>query len=120
MKVSALLCVSVAVLAVSSLSGVANAAAPARSSQKAPAFYTLTPDDPAAEKACKDKGGAVSTDQDGYKICKLAQACPVGGATTATKLDANDAAAAKKCQDACGTVSTGADGAQICTKPEGG
>ena len=117
MRIRSLVCMSVALLAASSWAARADAPA-SRAAQKAPAFYMLSPNDPAAEKACKDKGGTVSTDPDGYKICKP-RVCAAGGPTTATKLDASDAAAAKKCQDACGTVSTGADGAQVCTKPAG-
>lgn len=120
MKVSALLCASVAVFTVLSLGVGASAAAPSGSSQKAPAFFRLTQGDPAAEKACSDKGGTVSTDQDGYKICSLPRDCATpGGATRTAKLDTNDQAAAKKCRDACGVVSTDSDGAQVCTKPEG-
>lgn len=120
MKFSALLIASVAVFALGSVGDGALAAMPSAASQKAPSFYRLSPNDPAAEKACKDKGGAVTTDQDGYKICTMARACAApGGATSTTKLNAGDPAAAKKCQDACGVVSTDKDGAQVCTKPEG-
>ncbi len=120
MKVSALLCASAA-LAVSLSFGASYAAVPAGSqSQKGLNFYRLSAGDTAAEKACADKGGAVSTDQDGYKICTLPRSCPAGGATRSVKLDANDPAAAKRCQDACGTVSTDSAGAKVCTKPEGG
>ena len=119
MKVSALLCASVAVFAVGSLGGSAWGAVSSESSAKGPSFFRLTANDPAAEKACKDKGGAVSTDQDGYKICTLSHACPApGGATRTTKLNAGDPGDAKKCKDACGVVSTDKDGAQVCTKPE--
>lgn len=121
MKVSALLCASAA-LAVSLSFGASHAAVPASSSpaQKGPTYYRLSAGDTAAEKACADKGGTVSTDQDGYKMCSLPRSCPVGGATRSVKLDANDPAAAKKCQDACGTVSTDSAGAKVCTKPDGG
>jgi hypothetical protein len=115
MKVLALMCVSVAALALSS----ASADVPSAPSKKGPSFYRLAANDAAAEKACKDKGGAVSTDQDGYKICTLPRSCPApGGPTVTVRLDAGDAAAAKKCQDACGVVSMDR-GAQVCTKPEG-
>lgn len=121
MKISALLCTSVAVFGLSSFSDGARAAAPSPSSQKLPDFYRLTPDDPAAEKACTVKGGAVSTDQDGNKICTLPRGCTApGGAMRTTKLDGNDPAAAQKCKDGCGVVSTDKDGAQVCTKPDGG
>lgn len=121
MKLSALLYASVAVLALASFHDRARGAEPGSSSQKLPNFYRLTPDDPAAEKACTDKGGAVSTDEDGTKICTLARACAKpGGAATTAKLDGNDPAAAQKCKDACGVVSTDKDGAMVCTKPGGG
>lgn len=121
MKVSALLCASAA-LAVSLSFGLSHAAVPApgSASQKGPSYYRLGAGDTAAEKACVDKGGTVSTDQDGYKMCTLPRSCPAGGATRSVRLDANDPAAAKKCQDACGTVSTDNTGAKVCTKPEGG
>ncbi|MCE9521094.1 MAG: hypothetical protein K8S25_01520 [Alphaproteobacteria bacterium] len=120
MRVSALLCASVAVFTVSSFGGGAFGAVPGASADRGPSFFRLTANDPAAEQACKDKGGAVSTDQDGYKMCTIARACAApGGATRTTKLDANDPAAAKKCKDACGVVSTDKDGAQVCTKSDG-
>lgn len=115
MKVLALMCASVAALALSS----ASADVPGAPSKKGPNFYRLAANDAAAEKACKDQGGTVSTNQDGYKICTLPRSCPApGGPTVSVKLDANDASATKKCQDACGVVSTD-KGAQVCTKPEG-
>jgi hypothetical protein len=118
MKASLFLCASVAVLA-TTLVWTGARAAPGESSQKGLSFFRLA-DDPAAAKACTDKGGAVSTDQDGYKICTMPRSCPApGGATRSTKIDANDAAAAKRCQDTCGVVSTDASGAKVCTKPEG-
>ena len=121
MRVSALLFASVAVFALSSFADGACAAVPGASSQKLPDFYRLTPNDPAAEKACTDKGGAVATDEDGNKICKLARACAKpGGASQTAKLDNDDPAAAKTCKDACGVVSTDKDGALVCTKPAGG
>jgi hypothetical protein len=117
MKVSALLCASIAVFAMSS---VAHAAMPSEASGKsAPSFFRLSANDPAAEKACRDKGGAVSTDEDGYKVCTMPRSCSAGGPTRTVKLDVSDPAAAKKCQAACGTVSTDNTGAQVCTKPEG-
>jgi hypothetical protein len=119
MKVSALLCVSVAVFAVSSLGHDARAAVPSAASQKAPSSYRLG-SDPAAEKACEDKGGVVTTDQDGIKTCTLRVCAAAAGASTTTKLDANDPNAAKKCQDACGVVSKDDAGALVCKKPGGG
>lgn len=119
MKVSALLCVSVAIFAVSSLGDGARAAVPGAPSQKAPSSYRLDAD-PAAEKACADKGGVVTTDQDGIKTCTLRACAAAGGAATTTKLDANDPNAAKKCEDACGVVSKDDAGALVCKRPEGG
>jgi hypothetical protein len=119
MKVLALICALVAALVLFSLHDGARAEVTGVQSQKGPGFYRLTANDSAAEKACKDKSGTVSTDQDGYKICTLPRACPgAGGPTRTTKLDADDPAAAKKCQDTCGIVSTD-NGAKVCTKPEG-
>lgn len=119
MKVSVLLCACVAVVALWPLAEGARAGAPGAPAQKQmPNFYRLTQDDPAAEKACTDKGGVVSTDQDGNKVCTLRRACPApGGPTQTTKLDAGDPAAAQKCTDACGAVSTDATGSKVCTKP---
>lgn len=118
MRVSVVLCASVAAVALWSLAGAVHAGDPAPAASKAmPNFYRLTQNDPAAEKACTDKGGAVSTDADGNKICTLKRACRAGGATQTTKLDAGDPAAAQKCMDACGVVSTDASGAKVCTKP---
>lgn len=122
MRVSALLCASVAAFAAWSASEGAHAAMPSPSaaSQSAPSSYRLSPGDAAAEKACVDKGGAVSTNQDGYRICTTGRACPApGGPTRTAKLDASDPAAAQKCKDACGAVSTDASGAKVCTRPEG-
>ena len=120
MKVSALVLASFAACILWPAFDDARADVTSGASPKPPSFYRLTPNDPAAEQACKDKGGTVSTDPDGYKICTLQRACAApGGATRTTKLDAGDAAAAKKCQDACGVVSTDKDGARVCTKPEG-
>ena len=120
MKVSALLCASAAAFAVSLSLAVTYAAVPAPGgAAKGPSFYRLTAGDAAAEKACADKGGAVSTDPDGYKICTLPRSCAAGGASRTVKLDGNDPAAAKKCEDACGTVSTDNTGAKVCTRPEG-
>jgi hypothetical protein len=108
-------------LAVSLSLGLSFAAVPAGSpAQKGPNFYRLTAGDTAAEKACTDKGGTVSTDQDGYKMCTLPRSCAMGGASRTFKLDAGDPSAAKKCQDACGVVSTDNTGAKVCTKPDGG
>ena len=116
MKVSALVCASVVALGAWSLSEAAFAAMPSpAASTEAPKFYRLTPGDQAAEKACADKGGFVSTDQDGNRMCNI---CPApGAATKTTKLDANDPAAAQKCKDACGVVSTDNTGAKVCTRP---
>lgn len=115
MRVLALISVSVAALALSS----AYADVPSAPNQKGPNFYRLAANDAAAEKACRDKGGSVTTDQDGYRICTLPRSCPApGGPTVTVRLDASDAAAAKKCQDACGVVLMD-KGAQVCTKPEG-
>lgn len=119
MKVSALVYVSVAVFAVSSFGDAARAAVPSAPSQKAPSSWRLSAD-PAAEKACADKGGVVSTDADGIKTCTLRVCAAAAGATTTTKLDANDPNAAKKCQDACGVVSKDNAGEMVCTKPGGG
>jgi hypothetical protein len=121
MKVSALLCASAAAFVVSMSLTAVNAAVPAASpNSKGVSFYRLSAGDAAAEKACTDKGGAVTTDQDGYKMCSLPRSCAAGGATRTVKLDLNDPAAAKKCQDACGTVSTDNAGAKVCTRPDGG
>jgi hypothetical protein len=118
MKRSAILCASVAVFAFSLMP--AGAVPPGEASAKMSNFFRLSPNDPAAEKACSDKGGTVSTDQDGYKICTMPRVCAApGGATRTDKLNTGDPAAAKKCKDACGTVSTDQSGAQVCTKPAG-
>jgi len=119
MKVSAWLWAAVAAVTLCAVGGVLHAAEPGAAAQKGPNFYRLGTD-AAAEKACTDKGGAVSTDQDGNRICTLARACPApGGAISTAKLDTTDATAAKKCQDACGVVSTDKNGAAVCTKPAG-
>ena len=121
MNVSTLFHVSAAALAVGLFCNTGHAAMPAAPSKQAPSFYRLTAGDTAAEQACTAKGGVVSTDQDGYKICTLARACPApGGASSATKLNTNDAAAEQKCKDACGVVSIDKDGAKVCTKPAAG
>jgi hypothetical protein len=121
MNVSTLFHVSAAALAVGLFCASAHAAVPAAPSKLAPSFYRLTAGDTAAEQACTAKGGVVSTDQDGYRICTLARACPApGSAARTTKLDTNDAAAERKCKDACGVVSMDASGAKVCTKPDAG
>jgi hypothetical protein len=119
MRIAGLVVASLAVFAAASMwSGAL--AVPSQSEQKAPTAFRLPSNDPTAEKACSDKGGAVSTDQDGMRMCNMKRACPApGGATRTTKLDPNDPGAAKKCQDSCGTVSTAADGSKVCTKPDG-
>ena len=116
--VSVVLCASVAVLAFSLAPA---GAVPGEPNAKMPSFFRLSPNDPAAEKACSDKGGTVSTDQDGYKICTMPRSCPApGGATRTDKLNTADPAAATKCKDACGVVSTDQSGAAVCTRPAGG
>ena len=117
MKRSVILCASVAVFAFSLMPA---GAVPGEASAKMPSFFRLSPNDPAAEKACSDKGGTVSTDQDGYKICTVPRSCAApGDATRTEKLNTGDPAAAKKCKDACGVVSTNQSGAAVCTKPAG-
>ena len=117
MKHSVVLCATVAVFAFSFMPA---GAVPGEASQKMPSFFRLSPNDPAAEKACSDKGGVVSTDPDGYKICTMPRVCAApGGATNTEKLNAGDPAAAKKCKDACGVVSSDQSGAAVCTKPVG-
>jgi hypothetical protein len=118
MKRSAILCASVAVFAFSLVP--AQAVPPGEASAKMPSFFRLSPNDPAAEKACSDKGGTVSTDQDGYKICTMPRTCAASdGETRSDKLNAGDPAAVKKCKDACGVVSTDQSGATVCRKPAG-
>lgn len=107
------------VVVVSLLASAASAApSPSASSEEAPGFYRLAPD-ATAEKACTDKGGEVSTDADGNKVCSLPKSCSAqSGPTRTTPLDDNDRDAEQKCRDACGVVTTDENGAKACTRPE--
>src|SRR5262245_38997496 len=93
MRATALLCASALALAAGPFAIAAFAAPAPSAASEAPKYYRLTQGDPAAEKACVDKGGTVKTDRDGNKMCNMGNACPVGAATRTVKLDANDSSA---------------------------
>jgi hypothetical protein len=115
MKRSAMMLASVVALAaLASAADSAFAKSPANS-----ATYKLDASDPNAAKACTDKGGVVTTDKLGAKVCTLPlAACTVSaGTSNPYTLDPSDPNAAKACADACGTVSTDASGQKICTTP---
>lgn len=107
MKFSAMLCASVAVMAVV---GAPAEGAFAATMLKTNWSYKFASTDTVAATDCTSKGGVVSTGTDGNKVCTMS------AASVSYIFAAADTVAANDCTAKGGIVSTAADGNNVCTK----
>ncbi len=88
MKLSPTLCVSVMALAAFALTANGAFASISLNSSRSN-VYRIAQGDPNGEKACTDKGGKVSTDKDGNKICTLPAPAPASAPASAPAPNGN-------------------------------